>query len=239
MPKIDVLQPTERVAMLSTQDRTFYHKGVGLIRNAPVDPRCYDAHYFSEAHVAYTEGYTLEGRLEKYRDAIENIARSLGEPIVDFGCGPGFIVEGLRRMGIDVQGVDISQEAIEVLSPEPARRLLHRSTLTDLPFDDGQFESGYSFHVLEHLTEEELDRAVAEISRVVQRKLYLIIPTWDSLQSPELFNQIISDPTHRIIVNRDWWIEKFAQFGWNHDDVVAAEMDRIDRGWVFFFNRED
>ncbi len=222
---------------LSPEDQAQFQNGVGLIRTSAVDPTYYNQRYFSADHVAYTEGYNLDGRLEKYADAISNIERLLDQPVLDLGCGPGYIVEGLRRAGVEAQGVDISREAIEQISPEATRPLLHVAPLTALPFADGEFASGYSFHVMEHLTLPELEKAFAEISRVIKDKLYLIIPTWDSLINQDLFAQIVLNPTHRVIVNRQWWIDQFARFGWEHNGSVAGQLDRIDRGWVFFFER--
>lgn len=231
-------QQLNTFSLLSPEDQAQYQDGVGLIRTNSVDPDYYNQRYFSADHVAYTEGYNLEGRLAKYADAINNIERLLEQPVLDLGCGPGYIVEGLRRDGVDARGVDISQEAIEQISPETTRPLLHVAPLTALPFADGEFASGYSFHVLEHLTVPELEKALSEISRVVRDKLYLIIPTWDSLKNEDLFTQIVLDPTHRVIVNREWWINQFAKHGWEHNDAVAGQLDRITRGWVFFFEKK-
>ena len=227
----------EEKSWLSPEDVHFFLDGIGLVRTSPVDPAYYNDRYFSENHVAYVEGYNLEGRLAKYADAIINIANLLEQPVIDLGCGPGYIVEGLRRQGVQVQGVDISEEAITMLSPDTTRHLLTQAPLTAMPFQDGQFVSGYSFHVLEHLTMEELDKALNEITRIVTKNIYLIIPTWDSLKNKDLFNQIISDPTHRVIATRAWWINKFKEFGWIHNDQQAKDLDRINRGWVFFFER--
>lgn len=223
--------------LLSPEDQRFFVPDVGLIRPYKVDPTYYNHRYFSESHIAYAgEGYNLEARLVKYADAIRNI-ECLSQPVLDLGCGPGFIVEGLRRKEVQVLGVDISSEAINKLSPKTARPLLYQASLTQLPFEDKQFMSAYSFHVLEHLTVEELGLALEEISRVVEQQLYFIIPTWDSLTNQALFDQIISDPTHRIIANRNWWIQKFAKFGWQHNDKGSDELDRLKRGWVFLFYR--
>ncbi len=223
---------------LASEDIPFFKEEVGLVRTAQVDPARYCEAYFSTEHVAYVDGYDFEKRILKYRDAVLNIRQHLFEPVLDIGCGPGYIVEGLRRSGAqDVCGVDISRTAISELSLQATRPFLYEASLTSLPFETARFESGYSFHVLEHLVPAELDLALAEISRVVKTQLYLIIPTWESLTNWELFHQIVCDPTHRIIVTREWWIERFSQLGWVHNNQLAKTFDRINRGWVFFFER--
>lgn len=227
----------ERTNWLAPSDQKFYVQGVGLTRTLPVDGRNYDLNYFSGNHLAYPEGYDRQGRQIKYADALINIMQFLGQPVLELGCGPGYLVEGLAREEIQIQGVDLSKTAIDHLSPHNIRHLLLQSSLTKLPFHNQTFHSGYSFHVLEHLTPNELELAIAEITRTITTKLYLIIPTWDSLTNYELFTQIVADPTHRVIVNRDWWLKKFAEYGWKHNDQLAQQLDRLKRGWVFFFEK--
>jgi len=222
---------------LSNGDKKFLVKGVGVFRDNAVSPEIYNASFFSSDHVAYKEGYSLATRLKKYSDAINNIKRYLTQPIIDLGCGPGYIVEGLRRLGVMVKGVDVSKEAVEEIAPTSVRKLLCQSSLTKLPFNDGEYNSGYSFHVLEHLTIGEIESSILEISRVVKHQLYLIIPVWDRLPSLSLFNQIMSDPTHRVIATRNWWVHQFSVYGWIQNQEMEHKLDRLNRGWVFFFQR--
>jgi SAM-dependent methyltransferase len=223
---------------LSKKDLKCFIPGHGLFREEPNDPTVYNQKYFSAENIAYKKGgYALIERLVKYEDAIEAI-KTLKSPIIDLGCGPGFFVEGLRRRGVtNIAGVDISEEAIKKLSPETARKQLYHSSLTKLPFFDGQFASGFSFHVLEHLTPLEFQMAVGEITRIVEKALYLIIPTWDSLTNRSIFDQIVNDPTHRTIATRKWLMGEFSSRGWRHNDDKAKQLDRLNKGWVFFFER--
>lgn len=161
--------PDERVNWLALRDQEFYVKGIGLIRTLPVDGLSYDQNYFSDNHLAYPEGYDPEGRRNKYADALTNIIQFLGQPVLELGCGPGYLVEGLALEEIQIQGVDLSETAIDYLSPHNIRHLLLQSSLTKLPFHNQTFHSGYSFHVLEHLTPNELESAIAEITRTITR----------------------------------------------------------------------
>ena len=62
---------------LSKEDIQYFEEGTGLLRMNIVDHACYDEQYFSSEHFADTDGYDLEGRLNKYSDAIENIKNLL------------------------------------------------------------------------------------------------------------------------------------------------------------------
>lgn len=209
----------------------------GLFIPYPVSQEQYNQEYFSDKNIAYKEkGYSERERLEKYADAIKNIQfltqQNPGFPVLDLGCGPGYLVKFLQEKGISAYGVDITSQV--------SGKNLVQANITHLPFSNNSFGLVYSFHVLEHLPLSELDKAFDEIDRVVDEKggmLYLIIPTWDNLPTKELAKQVLQDPTHRTIATREWWINRFSQFNWQINEELTNEFDRLKRGWVFVFNR--
>ena len=59
----------------------------------------------------------------------------LGEiegPVLDVGCGPGRLVEALRRRGVDVMGIDAAPTAI-AHARSRGRRIVQRSVFDPLP----------------------------------------------------------------------------------------------------------
>lgn len=218
--------------------RKYLLSGKGVFIPHSVDVSEYNKAYFSSSNIAYSDGsYSFDKRKEKFHDCINNIQTCLPEPILDIGCGPGFLVNECRSRGLDVQGIDIAIEQIKKLIPNVTMNYLQCTSVTNLPFAAKEFSSAYSFHTLEHLTIDEIKKAVKEISRVVQKRLYLIIPLWsEALLDSSLFYQIINDATHRTIATRAWWIDQFASRGWNENTALSNQFDRISRGWVFVFD---
>ena len=240
----DTNQGEGGVAWLSSSDAAAFRQNDGLFRTQEVQEEKYGKAYYSDAHVAYKEkGYSLEERREKYADALRNISTTLEGNILDIGCGPGHFVAILRNepFSREVFGIDYSASATQTLSTTEARPYIVQGSATHLPYADNSFESAYSFHTLEHLTEDQLEDAIAEISRVVTSQLYLIIPTWGEaiLSKRELFNQIVDDPTHRVLATRSWWLKQFEKYGWKADEVQAESFDRLGRGWVFVLERNN
>ena len=97
---------------------------------------------------------------------------------LDVGCATGFVVEGLRELGMDATGSDVSQYAIENAALG-ARGHLVWGDLTDrLPFKTGQFDLVSALEVLEHLPPDVVPRALAELRRVTRQYLVCTIPSF-------------------------------------------------------------
>lgn len=241
-PSVDSYEGQSPSSRLTLPDQKHFRPGKGLFREAEVKQASYGDTYYSAEHVAYKGGYSLEERRKKYADALTNISRTLPGKILDIGCGPGHFVAILSEppYSRDVSGIDYSAVATQFLSEAEAKGKIVQGSVTDLPYSIQTFDSAYSFHTLEHLTEQQIQSAVAEISRVVKKKLYLIIPTWGpAIESdPELFAQIVSDPTHRVIASRDWWTQQFETYGWKENSQESDAFDRLKRGWVFVLERD-
>lgn len=98
----------------------------------------------------------------KYTDFLK--PRTLGDRVLDVGCGAGQVIQRLTDAGYEAYGVDVSEPNIE-----KARRFSSRCSMYDgrtLPFADDYFASAGALNVLEHV--EEPEAFVREIVRVVR-----------------------------------------------------------------------
>ena len=90
--------------------------------------------------------------------------------------GNGKTTSTLLDMGYEVTGIDFSEKAVEYCRSFFGNAAEFRTaSATDLPFDDGSFDYVTCVHVLEHLTDEELETAVSEISRVLLPGGYVFV----------------------------------------------------------------
>jgi len=94
----------------------------------------------------------------------ENI-QVAGRKWLDLGCGRGRWLQHLSRLGARVQGIDLSEDAVD-----HCRRLgyaVAQGTIDGLPFDSASFDFVSSITVLMHLPPPARENAIAELSRVL------------------------------------------------------------------------
>jgi SAM-dependent methyltransferase len=107
-----------------------------------------------------------------YLDRLANDLRDTGERdagrAVELGCGPGHVARYLHDRGVDISGLDFSQAMVE-----QARRLNPGMTfmvgdMLALPFADGELAGVVSFYSIIHFDEQQRQRALDEMARVLR-----------------------------------------------------------------------
>jgi dolichol-phosphate mannosyltransferase len=91
-----------------------------------------------------------------------------GARVLHAGCGGGQVDTDIAGT-VDVTGLDISVNALNFYKRtlQGRCRTLHGS-IFDVPLEDGSMEGIYNLGVMEHFTEEEIDRILAEFHRVLR-----------------------------------------------------------------------
>jgi ubiquinone/menaquinone biosynthesis C-methylase UbiE len=143
---------------------------------------------------------------DSYEKIMGRWSRRLAEPFLDFagladngvildaGCGTGALTTVMlaRTEAAEVVGVDISSAYVayaqeEVRSP---RARFEVGDLTQLPFDDAEFEQVYSQLVLQFVPD--VERAILELKRVTKPGGLIAATSWD-LAGGLIFNRIFWD----------------------------------------------
>lgn len=98
-----------------------------------------------------------------------------GEAHLDYGCYDGGFLEKLTLKGPRrLVGVDVSREAIEAgRSKRPSIEFVHIANGSELPFQDGSFDSISMLDVLEHIADQK--RVLDELCRVLKPDGVLIV----------------------------------------------------------------
>ena len=119
-------------------------------------------------------------------DSLIDFARQMSVPlhtglVLDYSCGPGFLLQKLVDHGIKCSGCDFSAESVD-----QANHLLENRTgfqgakfVSGLPspFEDGTFDVVFFVEVIEHLLDEHLAETLADLCRVVRPGGWVIITT--------------------------------------------------------------
>lgn len=127
-----------------------------------------------------------------YRHLLAEAVRYAPEsPLLDIGCGQGFLVECARRFGIPAIGLEASQIALAEcrrLHPDADTRLWRGGEA--LPCADGSIGVAMLNQVIDHVTLEDNRLLFAELRRVLKPDGALVA------HSPSRFNRFDTDTGH-------------------------------------------
>jgi ubiquinone/menaquinone biosynthesis C-methylase UbiE len=143
---------------------------------------------------------------------------------LEIGCAAGPTIFHINTyFGVDAVGIDVSKWAVE----NRLHKNVSQASTDNLPFDDSTFDLVFSCHALEHLTLETIDKSISEISRVSKPDAlqFHLMPILNSGPYTDVFGSIVGlrkDPTHNLLFDREWWLARFAQQGWNDTGVKIA-----------------
>ena len=117
-------------------------------------------------------GSFTPGRIAYFRDVLARQPGSglAGLPVLDIGCGGGFLAEEFAALGCRVTGVDPSPASISAARAHGAGRGLlidYRVGVgEELPVPDAAFGVACCCDVLEHVSD--VDRVISETARVLE-----------------------------------------------------------------------
>jgi SAM-dependent methyltransferase len=97
---------------------------------------------------------------------------------LDVGCATGFLVEVLRERGVDAEGCDVSQFAVDHATEGAVGHVRVANLFAGLPWSDGAFDLVTALEILEHLPPDRVAVALAELRRVCGAYLYATIPSF-------------------------------------------------------------
>jgi hypothetical protein len=146
-------------------------------------------------------------RDEAWLEFFDRVARRIAEDIqpqtvLDAGCAWGFLVESLRRLGIEAYGLDVSEYAIQQVHPDVRPYCWVGSILDPLP---QAYDLIVSIEVLEHMPRFDSEMAVVNICNHADEVLFSSSPT------------DYQEATHFNVHSPDYWVRLFARQGYFRD----------------------
>lgn len=107
----------------------------------------------------------LEGK-PRDRELLERFAASVGDPVVEIGCGPGHIGAFVRARGRRVVGLDLSEAMARLAGSRLDAALT--ADMRGLPLASGQVGGLLAFYSIIHLPRTEVGGALEEFHRVLR-----------------------------------------------------------------------
>jgi glycosyltransferase involved in cell wall biosynthesis/GT2 family glycosyltransferase len=161
----------------------------------------YDAHYYA---TGCGQPYQRDAHWLNFFDGIA--ARMISDigagSVLDAGCAMGFLVEQLRRRGVEAYGVDISEHAISLVHDD-IKPFCWVGSLTDpLP---QRYNLIVTIEVLEHMPRTASEQAIANMCSASDDILFS--------SSPFDYKEI----SHFNVNPPEYWAEQFARHGFFRD----------------------
>ena len=145
--------------------------------------------YLSVVYNSKTHPYSdYPSKLCSYLFQIFNLKK--GMKMLEPGCGRGEFLKNFKNLGLDVVGLDISEESLNYGNDFEVK--ICNVEKEKLPFDDNTFDVVYSKSFIEHLYYPE--KYLEEAYRVLKPGgiLITLVPDWESN-----FRTYFDDFTHR------------------------------------------
>jgi ubiquinone/menaquinone biosynthesis C-methylase UbiE len=135
--------------------------------------------YASSTGLAFTEATIVDAHFDACRKTYVDLVRDAGfQPgwrVLDAGCGSGSFLPWLAELvgpAGDITAIDLAPEHAELAQsrvaglPCPVR--VETGSVLDLPYPTGSFDAVWCANTVQYLADDELDRALAELARVVR-----------------------------------------------------------------------
>ncbi len=113
-----------------------------------------------------------KGRRELTRSLLKKYLGTLkNKNILDLGCGPGVLLEDLKKDGANIFGIDISPSAVDFCK---SRGLdVKKADVLEFPFKKEKFDGILAIDLLEHIEDE--NRLLKGVKRVLKKDAVFLI----------------------------------------------------------------
>lgn len=181
-----------------------------------IDGTIYDEDYFEHGIETGKSCYTNyrwmpELTIPMAMSYIDYLRLDRKDTILDFGGSKGFVVKALRLLHRQAWGCDISRYAINCVDLETRAYCLLSDGKIVVPFDR-DFDYILAKDVFEHISEEDIIYVLTEL-RKKSKYLFSVTPLGE--RDKFVIPAYNLDITHVLAKDKDWWIDKFDEAGWN------------------------
>ena len=131
---------------------------------------------YSARAAEYTRALgALEDMHELDQRRIERWAAEVSGPVIDAGCGPGHWTDFLHQRGVDVSGVDLVPEFVELARSRFPGVSFRVCSLRALDVPDGSVQGVLAWYSLIHQDPAELPGVFSELARVLGPEGHLLL----------------------------------------------------------------
>ncbi len=104
------------------------------------------------------------------RKMLKRFATAIGKkrPVWDLGCGPGQTTKYLKKRGVEISGLDLSEKTVALARTNHPEIRFRKGNMLKLPLRSDSIAGVVAFYAIVHFTKEQVAKAFREIHRVLQ-----------------------------------------------------------------------
>lgn len=138
--------------------------------------------------------------------AFAELAKAVGGPVADLGCGPGYVTAHLNSLGLDAFGVDMSSGMLAQARARHPELRFELGSMAALDIADASMSGILSRYSIIHTAPDDVPAVLAEFHRI-------LIPGGHAFIS-FLGGDDASQPTasydHTVVTAYRWWPDHFS-----------------------------
>ena len=187
----------------------------------------FDRNYFEGGKSNY-RGYLRDRRFPIVARILTEVFDLKGKRVLDCGCAIPYLVDELRKLGVDAYGFDISDYAAEGAARERITYFF-QADATIIPVRDNAFYLVIASELVEHIPRELESQLLRELARVTQRFLLIRTPFREAEED--------HDVTHVNIHPHQYWITRIEDLGFiTRWDLFEEYAKRAHRETPLFYD---
>lgn len=152
----------------------------------------------------------IEGRWAPVAQSIvDHYQIENGDKILDIGCGKGFLLFEILKIKpkVEIFGLDISSYAIKNSKPEIKEKITE-GCASSIPFDNKEFKLAFSINTFHNLNNENLERALLEITRVSDCQYICVESYRNEIEKTNLLYWQVTCEQFNNPEDWKWWFNK-------------------------------
>ncbi len=146
------------------------------------------------------------------------------QPVLDFGCGGGEMLELLKEEGIEAFGVDINSDFVEECRSKGLRCHLADGIKFLATLEDGSLGAVFSAQVLEHFPFEDIEKILYLSYEKVRPGGYFIAETVNVASPAAFHGAFLLDPTHITPLHPETLRFLLESSGWRVEEIIRRNL---------------
>ena len=176
----------------------------------------YGGYFFTEFFEGHTgNDYNNRNKWFPFFDhiAAQIIERFNPKTVLDAGCAMGYLVEALRKRGVEAYGFDVAEYAISRVAEEVKPYCVVHSITEELPDSlPKTFDLITTIEVLEHLHPEDGTKAIKNLCQYSDTIIFTSQP------------HDLDNITHVNVQQQEYWCKEFAKHSFFKDHIVPVDF---------------